>query len=229
MQPNQTARRNETTASVGIGQLPAAGSGERSMKTVAQHIPAYSYGTAQVPKSPASMREFVELQTSAGFPDEELRYLRLAGEVLRGRTRQIVEHRRAGIIAGIPNLARHSRAPEGDVLPSTWRRATFALSSGYWIPVCGRTIKTGSTTSRKSRFATLARKRTRRTACSSTPYVPLRDIIAFVTVLNETIRPYLAGRGNPAEEVDGMHRAWCKSLHLELALWTRAYSGRDEW
>jgi hypothetical protein len=154
------------TASVGIGQLPAAGSGERSMKTVAQHIPAYLYGTAQVPKSPVSMREFVELQTSAGFPDEELRYLRLAGEVLRGRTRQIVEHRRAGIIAGIPNLARHSRAPEGDVLPSTWRRATFALSSGYWIPVCGRTIKTGSTTSRKSRFATLARKRTRRTACA---------------------------------------------------------------
>jgi hypothetical protein len=62
----------------------------------------------------------------------------------------------------------------------------------------------------------------------STPYVPLRDIIAFVTVLNETIRPYLAGKGNPAEEVDGMHRAWCKSLQLKLALWTRLYSGRDD-
>jgi len=26
-----------------------------------------------------------------------------------------------------------------------------------------------------------------------------------------------------------MHRAWCKSLQLQLALWTRVYSGRDEW
>ena len=101
------------------------------MKTVAQHIPAYSYGTAQVPKSPVSMREFVELQTSAGFPDEELRYLRLAGEVLRGQTRQIVEHRRAGIIAGIPNLARHSRAPEGDVLPEYLAKSNLRFEQ--WI------------------------------------------------------------------------------------------------
>ena len=63
----------------------------------------------------------------------------------------------------------------------------------------------------------------------STPYVPLRDIIAFVAVMNQTIRPYLAAKGNSAEEVEGMHRAWCKSLQLQLALWTRVYSGRDEW
>jgi hypothetical protein len=38
----------------------------------------------------------------------------------------------------------------------------------------------------------------------STPYVPLRDVIAFIAVMNETIKPYLAAKGNSAEEVDRM-------------------------
>ncbi len=42
----------------------------------------------------------------------------------------------------------------------------------------------------------------------STPYLPLRDVIAFITVENETFKPYLAAKGNSAEEMDKMHRAW---------------------
>jgi len=30
----------------------------------------------------------------------------------------------------------------------------------------------------------------------STPYVPLREVIAFVAVMNETIEPYLPGKRN---------------------------------
>lgn len=63
----------------------------------------------------------------------------------------------------------------------------------------------------------------------STPFVPLRDIVGFAAVMNQTIRPYLAAKGDSTEEVEAMHRAWCKSLQLQLALWTRAFSGRDEW
>jgi hypothetical protein len=58
----------------------------------------------------------------------------------------------------------------------------------------------------------------------STPFVPFEDVIAFVVVMNETIKPYLAAKGNPVEEVEGMHRAWCKSMHLQLALWIRPYA-----
>ena len=34
----------------------------------------------------------------------------------------------------------------------------------------------------------------------STPYVPLRDVIAFLGVMNQTIKPYLAAKGNTTEE-----------------------------
>ena len=62
----------------------------------------------------------------------------------------------------------------------------------------------------------------------STAYVPLRDIIAFLAVMNETIKPYLTAKGHSGEDVDGMHRAWCRSMQLQLAIWVRAYPGSDQ-
>ena len=89
-----------------------ANSGEHPTKKVSEHIPGYSYGTPEVATSPVPMRELDDLKISAGFAVEDQRYLRLAGEVLRDQTRQLVEHWRNRIIAGIPNLARHARTPE---------------------------------------------------------------------------------------------------------------------
>ena len=131
------------------------------MKKVSEHIPGYSYGTAEVAKSPVSMMEFYDLKISAGFTEEDQRYLRLAGEVLADQTRQIVEHWRSGIIAGIPNLARHSRTPEGNAIPLYLAKSNLRFSNGFWTPACGPTIRTGSTTSRKLHCGTPARRRTR--------------------------------------------------------------------
>jgi len=52
----------------------------------------------------------------------------------------------------------------------------------------------------------------------------LRDIIAFVAVMSETIKPYLAAKGHSADEVDKMHRAWTKSLQMQLTLWVGPYT-----
>ena len=62
----------------------------------------------------------------------------------------------------------------------------------------------------------------------STPYVPLRDIIAFIAVMNETIKPYLSAKGHTVEDVEQMNRAWTKSLQLQIALWARPYTN-SEW
>jgi hypothetical protein len=58
---------------------------------------------------------------------------------------------------------------------------------------------------------------------SSTAYVPLRDIVAFVPVMNETIKPYLESKGNTEDEMAGMHLAWCKSVQMKIGLWSRLY------
>ena len=68
---------------------------------------------------------------------------------------------------------------------------------------------------------------------SSTPYVPLRDIVGFISVINETIKPFLAAKGNSEAEVEKMHQAWCKSMQLQMALWAKPYADKsralNEW
>jgi hypothetical protein len=66
----------------------------------------------------------------------------------------------------------------------------------------------------------------------STPFVPLRDVIAFISVMNETVKCYLAAKGHP-QDIGKMHRAWCKSMQLQIALWAQPYSeprqGLHQW
>ena len=194
------------------------------MKIVSEHIPGYSYGAAEVAKSPVSTLDFEKLKTSAGFTDEDQRYLQFAGEVLAGQTKQIVDHWRSGIIASIPNLAQHSRSPEGAPIPEYLARSNLRFEQ--WIlDTCLRPydqdwinyqqeIALRHTSARKNQVD----------GVQSTPFVPLRDVMTFVAVMNETIKPYLAAKGNSAEEVAKMHLAWCKSIQMQLALWIGPYA-----
>ena len=61
------------------------------------------------------------------------------------------------------------------------------------------------------------------------PQVPLRYLIAFTAVVNDTIKPFLAKKGNGGEEVEAMHRAWSKAVLLTVILWSRAYVAESDW
>ena len=193
------------------------------MKTISGQISGYSYGAAGLAASPVSLTELENLKTSAGFTEETQRYLRLAGEVLADQTAQIVNHWRSRIIAGIPHLARHSRTPEGDPIPEYLAKSNLRFEQ--WIlDTCLRSYDQDWLNYQHEialRHTTVKKNQT--DGVRSTQYVPLRDVIAFVAVMNETIKPYLAAKGHSAEEVDKMHLAWSKSLQLQLALWTGPY------
>ena len=172
------------------------------------------------------------MKISAGFTEEDQHFLRLAGEVLTNQTRQIVEHWRSHIIANIPNLARHSRTPQGDPIPEYL--AASNLRFEQWIlDTCLRPYdQDWINYQQEIALRHTSVKKNKVDGVQSTSYVPLRDIIAFTAVMNETIKPYLAANGNSAEEVDKMHRAWCKSMQMQLALWVGPYtdSGQlEEW
>jgi hypothetical protein len=143
--------------------------------------------------------------------------------VLASQTNQIVTHWRSGIIAGIPNLARHSHTPEGDAIPEYLSQSSFRFEQ--WIlDTCLRPYDQDWLNYQQeiaSRHTSL--KKNQADGVRSTAYVPFHDIVAFVAVMNDTIKPYLAAKGNTEEEVEGMHRAWCKSLQMQIALWSRPY------
>jgi hypothetical protein len=80
---------------------------ENSMQKLAEQIHGYTYGTSEVATSPVTLQQLEALKVSVGFTEEDQRYLQQAGTVLADQTKQIVEHWRSGIIARIPNFARH--------------------------------------------------------------------------------------------------------------------------
>jgi hypothetical protein len=198
------------------------------MKTVAEHISGYTYGTAAVAPSSISLDQLEALKVSVGFTPENERFLRLAGDVLSEQTGQIVQRWRSEIIASIPNLARHSRSPEGHPLPGYLARSSLRFQQ--WIlDTCFRPYDQDWLNYQQEialRHTSIKKNQT--DGVQSTPYVPLRDILAFIAVINETIRPFLAAKGNSEEEVNQMHQAWCKSMQLQMALWARPYAG-NEW
>jgi protoglobin len=193
------------------------------MKKVAAEIPAYTYGMAAVTPSAVSLEELEKLKVAVGFTVEDERFLRMAGEVLDGQTKRIVEHWRSEIIASIPNLARHSRTPEGDPIPQYLAQSNLRFEQ--WIlDTCLRPYDQDWLNYQQEialRHTSL--KKNQADGVRSTTHVPFRDIVVFVAVLNDTIKPYLASKGNTTDEVEGMHRAWCRSLQMQIALWARPY------
>jgi hypothetical protein len=202
------------------------------MGVIAADIPGYAYASPTLGKSPVSLQELEALKITVGISGDDERHLRMAGEVLADQTRQIVEHWRSGIIASIPNLARHSRTPDGQALPGYLEKSNRRFEQ--WIlDTCLRPYDQNWLNYQHEialRHTSLKKNKTDDVA--STPYVPLRDTIGFIVVMNETIRPHLATKGHTADQVDRMHWAWCKSIQLQIALWTRSYTDThalNEW
>ena len=145
------------------------------MKRVSEQISGYKYGDAVV--SSATLQDLENLKVSVGWTDQDDQYRHMAGEVLSGQTRQLVDHWRRGIIAGIPNLSRHSRTPDGEPLPDY--QAKSGLRFEQWVlDTCFRAydqdwlnyqheIALRHTPARKNQTD----------AVRSTPQVPLPDVI----------------------------------------------------
>src|SRR5271169_4875931 len=194
------------------------------MKKVAEQIHGYTYGTSDVATSPVTLQQLEALKVSVGFTEEDQRYLHQAGAVLSDQTKRIVEHWRSGIIAGIPNLARHSRSPDGNPLPN-YLAASNQRFQQWILDTCLRPYdQVWLDYQQEIALRHTSLKKNQVDGVQSTAHVPLRDIIAFIPVMNETIKPYLTAKGNSAGDVEKMHRAWCKSLQLQIALWTGLYA-----
>jgi len=188
------------------------------------NIPGYAYGQETLPKSSISLAELEQMKLSVGFTADTERYLNLAGLVLEDQAKQVVERWRSGIIVNIPHLARHSRSPEGNPLPDYLAASNLRFTQ-WVLDTCLRPYdQSWLDYQQEIALRHTSLKKNQVDGVKSTPHVPLRDIIAFVPVMNETIKPYLAAKGHSAEDVDGMHQAWCKSLQLQIALWTGLYT-----
>jgi hypothetical protein len=193
------------------------------MRMVATHIPGYSYGTADVATSPVTLHDLEVLKRVIGFTEEDERYLRLAGEVLADRTDELVSCRR-GIIAADSQLSHYTFGLDGR--PDPHYAGASGLRLRQWVlDTCFRPYDQNWLNYQQEialRHTSLKKNTT--DGVNSAPFIPLRYILAFAAILNETTKPFLAGGAHSKDEVEKMYGAWCKAVQLQIALWSETYT-----
>ena len=191
------------------------------------NIAGYDYGKA-IAKSPVSLEELERLKQTVALSDSDIRNLRTAGTILRNQTEDIVSHWR-GIIGATPHLAQYFTGPDGK--PDEEYKARVKERFKQWIiDVCCRPLDQDWLDYQHEiglRHTHLKKNKT--DGARTSPHIPLRYLIAFTAVINDTIKVFLAKNGHDSESIEAMHRAWCKAVLLHVTLWTRAYVAQSDW
>ena len=199
------------------------------MKTkIAADIPGYTYGQPGVARSPITPKELELLKQSVGFTDEDARYLQSAGEVFADQTEKLVERWRA-VISAHPHLAQYSKRPDGQ--PEPHYSHDSGLRFQQWIlDTCFRPYDQDWLNYQQEialRHTSLRKNQTDNVESATS--IPLRYLVGFTGIINdaEILKHFLAGKGHSAKEVDRMYQAWCKSVLLQIALWTEPYTNTE--
>ena len=188
-------------------------------------IPGYSYGTADVTRSPVSEQDLADLKASVLFGDDDERALLAAADVLEDQVEDVLDVW-YGFVASHPHLVRYF-APEGGE-PDADYLARVRARFGRWILDTCRRPWDRAWLDYQEEIA-LRHHRTRKNQTDSVDAVDqiaLRHIIAFVYPITATMRPFLEKGAASASEVDAMHQAWFKAVVLSVALWSRRYNER---
>jgi hypothetical protein len=187
-------------------------------------VPGYTYGTGEVARSPLSLGELDLLERTVMFTEEDVRYLRMAGDVLEGQTGEILDLW-YGFVGDNQHLLHYfSDAESGE--PDSEYLARVRERFARWIlDTCRRPYDQEWLDYQHeiSLRHTRAKKNQTDRAYGTPEQIPLRYLVAFIYPITATIKPFLANAGHSPEEVDKMHDAWFKSVVLQVTLWSQPY------
>lgn len=191
-------------------------------------IEGYNYGSGEIPASPVSLQELELLKQAVDLSAEDIAQLRRAGDVLEDQTAAVVGSWRA-VIARNPHLARYYWSRDNQ--PDDAYKAKVGERFKQWvIDVCRRPYdQDWLNYQHEIGLRHTHVKKNVVDGGATVPHIPLRYVIAFTAVINDTIRPFLAAKGASAAEVEAMYRAWCKAVLLHVTLWSRPYVAESEW
>jgi Protoglobin len=193
--------------------------------TTSVQPPGYAYGA--VDRSPVRPPELADLQASVLFGPDDQAALRQAADVLADQVEDVLDVW-YGFVASHPHLVAYFSTPEGEPISDYLQRVRARF--GRWIlDTCTRPYdQEWLDYQQEIALRHTPAKKNVTDDVDSVPLIPLRYVIAFIYPITATMRPFLAGKGHPADEVDAMFQAWCKSVTLQVALWAQPYAA-EQW
>ena len=186
-------------------------------------IPGYTYGAADLARSPLSLEDLGLLEKTVLFTDDDRSALRQAGAVLSDQVDDVLDIW-YGFVGSNAHLLAYFAGADGKPVDSYL--ATVRDRFGQWIrDTCERDYDQSWLDYQEEVALRHHRSKKNRTDdVNADTIIPLRYMIAFIYPITATIRPFLEKKGHTKEEVDRMHDAWFKSVVLHVVLWSRPYT-----
>ena len=191
-----------------------------------EQIKGYDYGKPALEQSPVTMQDLALLKTTLLWSDDDDRYLKMAGDVLKDQTNDVLELW-YGYVGGNEHLLHYftkNSQPNMDYLTAV--RARF----GQWIlDLCQKTYDQNWLNYQheiaKRHHST---KKNKTDGVDAVPIIHYRYMTAFIYPITVTIKSFLGKKGHPQADVEGMHNAWFKAVTLTVILWTYPYINKGE-
>lgn len=188
-------------------------------------IPGYNYGQDTVSKSPLTMQDLDELKQCVLFSEEDVKYLHMAGDVLKEHVEEILDIW-YDFIGSHSFLLRHFSNPE--CKPDEHYLSSVRARFGQWImDTCYRPYDQDWLNYQWEialRHAPALKNQTDH--ATSTPYVNMRYVISLIYPITATIEPFLSRGGHSDEDVQKMYQAWFKSVTMQIAIWNEPHIKR---
>jgi hypothetical protein len=151
----------------------------------------------------------------------------MAAEVLEDQTDSLVNLWR-GVISSMPHLSYYFKDANGNI-NEDYKAKVKERFKQWIIDVCTKPYdQDWLNYQHEIGLRHMYAKKNETDKADTPPHIPMRYVIAFTAVVNDTIKPFLAKKGHSLGVIEKMHKAWSKAVLLHVTLWTRAYCS-DGW
>ncbi len=187
------------------------------------HIPGYTYGTAEAAISPISVDDFAKLKQATLFGDDDVRYLRMSHDILKGQTEEILDVW-YGFVGSTPFLL-HYFTKASDDQPNMDYLAAVRKRFGQWILDTANANYDQDWLNYQYEIGLRHNsiKKNKTDGVDAVPIINLRYILALQVPITTTLRPFLEKGGHSSKDVDKMQDAWRKSVLMQVILWSQPY------
>jgi hypothetical protein len=189
-------------------------------------IKGYDYGKVSLEQSPVTMQDLDLLKKTLLRSDDDSRYLKMAGEVLKEQTTDVLDvwygyvgsnHHLIEYFAknGVPNME--------------YLTAVRARFERWILDICNRPY---DQTWLNYQYEIAKRhhriKKNKTDNVEAAPIIKYRYMTAFIYPITVTIKSFLSKREHSQSDVEGMYNAWFKAITLTAVIWTYPYVNASE-